>query len=76
MDCDIHLTKRLTFAKYRIVFANFFSDDISQVICTVNNLVVYENLISIVVQKSVEIDPVETKRLGISATGVSCQPTC
>lgn len=76
MHCDIHLPKRLTFAKYRIVFANFFSGDISQVIRIVDNLVAYENLISIVVQKSVEIDLVETKRLGISATSVSCQSSC
>lgn len=58
------------------MFANFFSGDISQVICIVDNLVAYENLISVAVQKSVEIDLVETKRLGISATSVSCQSSC
>lgn len=71
MDCDRRLPKRLTFAKYRIAFVNFFSDDISQAICIVDGLVVYENLISIVVQKSAEIDLVETKRLRVSAT-VAC----
>lgn len=58
------------------MFANFFSDDISQVVRIVDNLVAYENLISIVVQKSVEIDLVETKILGISATGARCQSSC